>query len=138
MRTPLRWLAHAPWPVLLLGLTLGFAAFGLGTLNLYLVLRANLRYLAENGLTGLQMGGALQLVLLAATGYASMAGYAIGKWFEHRLMDRVSSWAGLHAHVPAAANAPATRPRRSPPRQRRPSPLRPARAAARRARSAPR
>ena len=74
-------------------LGLAFLGFGLGTINLGLLLMANTRFLAENGWMAVMDGGLLQLLELLANGFASMAAYIVFKTCEHRLSD----WLG---HAP--------------------------------------
>lgn len=133
-------LGHAPWPVLVAWLTLCFSLFGIASLNLFLMLRANLRFLAEHGIDALLEGGALQLLLLAATAYVAMAFYTLAKWFEYRLMDRMAAKrpSSKAAAATAASNARTTTTRRSPPPARRPSSVRLRRAGGRPARNGPR
>jgi len=69
-----------------LALGLSFAVFGVGSLNLFYLLRANLTLVAENGWMALADGAARQFVELVVTGYASMAGYVVFKACEHRLV----------------------------------------------------
>ena len=133
-------LGNAPWPVLVGWLTLCFSLFGIASLNLFLMLRANLRFIAEHGVDALAEGGALQLLLLAGTAYVAMAFYTLAKWFEYRLMDRM---AGKRpppkaAAATAASSAQTTTTRRSPPPARRPSSVRLRRAGARPVRTGPR
>ncbi len=66
-------------------LGLSFAAFGAGTLNLFVVLKANLALLLEHGWMAAMDGGARQLAELLITGYASMAAYLVFKACEYRL-----------------------------------------------------
>lgn len=132
-------LGHAPWPVLVAWLTLCFSLFGIASLNLFLMLRANLRFLAEHGIDALAEGGALQLLLLAVTAYVAMAFYTLAKWFEYRLMDRMAKRpSSKAAAATAASNARTTTTRRSPPPARRPSSVRLRRAGGRPARNGPR
>lgn len=133
-------LGDAPWPVLVGWLTLCFSLFGIASLNLFLMLRANVRFIAEHGLDALAEGGALQFVLLAGTAYVAMAFYTLAKWFEYRLMDRMAAKrpSATSAAAIAASSARTTTTRRSPPPVRRPSSVRLRRAGARPARSGPR
>lgn len=78
-------------------LGLSFTAFGAGTLNLYVLLKANLALLVEHGWMAAMDGGAQQLVELLISGYASMAAYVIFKACEYRLVH----WLG-DASGPAA------------------------------------
>lgn len=133
-------LGQAPWPVLVAWLTLCFSLFGIASLNLFLMLRANLRFIAEHGIDALAQGGALQLLLLAGTAYVAMAFYTLAKWFEYRLMDRMAAKrpSPTAADATAASSVRTTTTRRSPPPARRPSSVRLRRAGARPSRSAPR
>ena len=131
-------MGDAPWPLLVLWLTLCFSLFGIASLNLFLMLRANLRFIGEHGLDALALGGAMQLAVLAATAYAAMGFYALAKWFEHRLMDRIAASGPPAASATAASSARTTTTRRSPPPARRPSSARLRRAVASRGRNAPR
>lgn len=130
-------LGHAPWPVLVAWLTLYFSLFGVASLNLFLMLRANLRFIAEHGVDALAEGGALQLLGLAATAYVAMAFYTLAKWFEYRLMDRMAAKRPSmpSADAAVASSARTTMTRRSPPPLRRPSSIRLRRAGPRPARS---
>jgi hypothetical protein len=62
-----------------------FFAFGFGTLNLFYILNANIRLLAEHGWQAVMDGGALQLVEMMFAGYASLAAYVVFKACEYRL-----------------------------------------------------
>jgi hypothetical protein len=74
-----RWLAF-----LVMGLA--FLGFGLGTLNLFMLLKANAELLAEHGWQAVRDGGLRQLVELVVTGYASMACYLVFKACECSLV----------------------------------------------------
>jgi hypothetical protein len=69
---------------LVMGLT--FFGFGLGTLNLFMLLKANAELLAVHGWQAVRDGGLQQLVELVVTGYASMACYLIFKSCEYSLV----------------------------------------------------
>ena len=69
---------------------LAFAAFGGGTYNLFMVLKANTELLASYGWQALMDGGAVQLLELIVTCYVSMAAYTIFKVCEHVLVDRIA------------------------------------------------
>lgn len=71
-------------------LGLSFLAFGVGTLNLGLLLMANARLLGDYGWQAIRDGALRQLLELAATGYLSIAAYVVFKTCEHRL----SEWLG--------------------------------------------
>jgi hypothetical protein len=66
-------------------LGLAFFGFGVGSLNLFYLLRANGTLLIEHGWMALMDGGASQLAELLLTGYASMASYAVFKACEYRI-----------------------------------------------------
>lgn len=137
-RSLLHRLGDAPWPVLVGKLTLCFSLFGVASVNLFLMLRENLRFIAEHGVDALVEGGALQLLLLVATAYVAMAFYTLAKFFEYRLMDRMAGRPPPASRGSAASSARTTTTRRSPPRVRRPSSARLRPAVASRGRSAPR
>ena len=67
-------------------LGLSFFGFGIGTLNLFFVLRANVALIGEHGWMALMDGGARQLVELLLMGYLSMASYLVFKACEYRLV----------------------------------------------------
>ncbi|MEO7854768.1 MAG: hypothetical protein ABIR94_21335 [Rubrivivax sp.] len=73
-----RWLSF-----IVLGLS--FAAFGAGTLNLFVVFKANIALLLEHGWIAAMDGGAQQLAELLLSAYASMAAYLVFKACEYRL-----------------------------------------------------
>ncbi len=68
----------------------GFFTFGLGTLNLIYIARANVALLAEHGWQAMMDGGLLQLAEILLTGYASLAAYIVFKACEHTLALRLS------------------------------------------------
>jgi hypothetical protein len=84
-----RWVLSRLWLTFVV-LGLSFLAFGVGTLNLGLLLMANLRLLANHGWQAITDGALEQLLELATTGYLSIAAYVIFKTCEHRL----SHWLG--------------------------------------------
>ena len=86
-----------PWLTFVV-LGIAFFCFGIGTLNLLHVLRANADFLLENGWRGVMDGGALQLVGLIFNGYLAMAAYVVMKTCEHALTDWFH---GKHEHAPA-------------------------------------
>ena len=71
-------------------LGLSFFVFGAGTLNLGLLLMANLHLLADAGWQAVTDGALQQLIELVVTGYLSIAAYVVFKTCEHRL----SNWLG--------------------------------------------
>ena len=68
-------------------LGLSFLAFGVGTLNIGLLLMANVHLLSEYGWQAIMDGALRQLLELVATGYLSIAAYVVFKACEHRLSD---------------------------------------------------
>jgi len=67
-------------------MVLAFFAFGIGTLNLFYLLRANGNLLVDNGWQALMDGGAQQLAELLLNGFVGMAAYVVFKACEHRLV----------------------------------------------------
>lgn len=63
-----------------------FLGFGLGTVNLLMLLAANLRLIAEHGWIALGDGALLQLLELSLTAVASLAAYLVFKACEYRLV----------------------------------------------------
>jgi hypothetical protein len=70
-------------------LGLAFFCFGAGTLNLFVLLRANGALIAEHGWRALADGGLRQLLELLLTGYASMAAYVVLKACEFSLVRQI-------------------------------------------------
>ncbi len=64
---------------------MSFFAFGLGTLNLVYVFKANADLLVTHGWTALMDGGFVQLLEILLTGYASLGAYIVFKACEYRL-----------------------------------------------------
>jgi hypothetical protein len=77
-------------------LGLSFFAFGVGSLNLFFLLRANTSLVLDNGWMALADGGAEQLVELLVSGYLSMAAYVVFKACEYRL----AHWLSDPPHAP--------------------------------------
>ncbi|MBW8759247.1 MAG: hypothetical protein JF586_16680 [Burkholderiales bacterium] len=73
-----------PWLAFLV-LGLAFSCFGVVTLNLVHLLRANAELILDNGAMALADGGALQLAELVANGYLAMLAYVVMKTCEHAL-----------------------------------------------------
>lgn len=74
-----RWLAF-----IVMGLA--FFGFGTGTLNLFMLLKANAELLAAHGWQAVMDGGLQQLLELLLTGYLSMACYIVFKSCEYTLV----------------------------------------------------
>jgi hypothetical protein len=64
----------------------GFAVFGACTLNLFVLLRANLGLVAAHGVMALLDGAAQQFAELMLTLVAGMAAYIVFKACEHSLV----------------------------------------------------
>ncbi len=67
-------------------MVLSFFAFGIGTLNLFYLLRANGNLLLEHGWQAVMDGGAAQLAELLISGLVGMAAYLVFKACEYRLV----------------------------------------------------
>jgi hypothetical protein len=74
-------------------LGLAFFCFGAGTLNLFVLLRANAALIAAHGWQAIMDGGLRQLLELLLTGYASVAAYVVLKVCEYALVRRIASGA---------------------------------------------
>jgi hypothetical protein len=70
---------------------LSFLAFGMGTLNLIYVFKANADLLLNNGWMALMDGGLAQLLEILATGYASLIAYIVFKACEHSLVHGLAN-----------------------------------------------
>jgi|GEM_PF-923365 len=93
-----------PWLTFVV-LGLAFSCFGVVTLNLVHLLRANAELILDNGVMALADGGALQLVELVANGYLAMLAYVVMKTCEHAL----SHWlADTSAFAPSRHDVPDT------------------------------
>jgi hypothetical protein len=94
-----------PWLTFVV-MGLAFFCFGMVTLNLLHLLRANAELILDNGVMALADGGALQFVELVANGYGAMLAYVVMKTCEHAL----SHWlADTSAFAPSSqddADAP--------------------------------
>ena len=86
-------------------LALSFLAFGAGTLNLILVLRANLELIADFGMMALADGAALQLLDIVLTAAVSMAAYIVFKACEYRLVHDLTD-PGPAAPIPVNDREP--------------------------------
>ncbi|MBI5258031.1 MAG: hypothetical protein HY855_16130 [Burkholderiales bacterium] len=67
-------------------MVLSFFAFGIGSLNLFYLLRANANLLLDHGWQAVMDGGLAQLAELLFSGFAAMAAYIVFKTCEHRLV----------------------------------------------------
>jgi hypothetical protein len=70
-------------------MVLAFLLFGAGTVNLFIVLKANLELIAEHGMQALADGAARQFGELMVTAVLSMAAYLLFKACEHELVGRL-------------------------------------------------
>jgi len=69
---------------------LSFAVFGIGTVNLFNVFRANVDLIASFGVMALVDGAAQQLVELLLMLMVSMLAYVVFKACEYRLVHQLS------------------------------------------------
>jgi len=67
-------------------MSLSFLAFGAGTFNLFILLKANTELLLEHGWIAMGDGAAQQLVELLITACLSMVAYLLFKACEHSLV----------------------------------------------------
>lgn len=72
----------------IMGLT--FFGFGVGTLNLFMLLRANAELFAGYGWQAVMDGGLQQLIELLLTGYLSLACYLVFKACEFALVRQLA------------------------------------------------
>lgn len=72
-------------PVTFLVLGISFLAFAAGTVNLGMLLIANLTLISQHGWLALREGAAIQLLELLASTYVSMIAYIVFKCCELRL-----------------------------------------------------
>jgi hypothetical protein len=75
-----------PWLTFVV-LGLAFLCFGMVSLNLLHLLRANADFLLDNGWMGVVDGGGRQLLELVVNGYLAMLAYVVLKACEHSLSD---------------------------------------------------
>ena len=73
-----------PWLTFVV-MGLAFFCFGMVSLNLLHLLRANARLILDNGVMALADGGGRQLVELVLNGYVAMLAYVVLKTCEHTL-----------------------------------------------------
>jgi hypothetical protein len=78
-----RWLAFV-----IMGLA--FFGFGVGTLNLFMLLKANAELFAGYGWQAVLDGGLQQLIELLVTGYLSLVSYLVFKTCEYTLVRHLS------------------------------------------------
>ena len=75
-----------PWLTFVV-MGLAFFCFGMVSLNLLHLLRANADFLLDNGWMGVVDGGGRQLFELILNGYLAMLAYVVLKACEHTLSD---------------------------------------------------
>ncbi|MDP9123261.1 MAG: hypothetical protein M3N82_01435 [Pseudomonadota bacterium] len=73
-----------PWLTFVV-MGLAFFCFGMVSLNLLHLLRANAELILDNGVMALADGGGFQLVELVVNGYIAMLAYVVLKTCEHAL-----------------------------------------------------
>ncbi|MBL8480604.1 MAG: hypothetical protein JNJ60_00290 [Rhodocyclaceae bacterium] len=84
-----KYLSERAWLSFLL-MGLAFFAFGVASLNLIVLIRANLELFFDHGVVVLGDGAGQQLVELLFYGYLSMAFYIAAKACEKLLVDRLT------------------------------------------------
>jgi hypothetical protein len=83
--------AQRPWAAFLL-MGLFFFLFGVTSLNLVRLFRANIELILDYGMMALADGAAVQLVELLFYGYVSAAFFVAFKVCEKLLVDRLSQY----------------------------------------------
>lgn len=78
-----------------------FVLFGVGTLNLFMLLKSNFDLLTDYGWQALMDGGLAQLAELVVTGYLSLAAYVVFKACEHALVHHLTDDEPPVEHDPA-------------------------------------
>ena len=73
-----------PWLTFVV-MGLAFFCFGMVTLNLLHLVRANADLIIDNGVMALADGGARQMIELLVDGYVAMLAYVVMKTCEHTL-----------------------------------------------------
>jgi len=92
-----RWLNEVVLPrrwATFIVLGLAFFCFGAGSLNLFVLLRANAALIAAHGWQAIMDGGLRQFIELLLTGYASVAAYVVLKVCEYSLVRQIASTSG--------------------------------------------
>ncbi len=98
-----------PWLTFVV-MGLAFSCFGMVTLNLLHLLRANASLIIDNGVMALADGGARQLVELVANGYLAMLAYVVMKTCEHALSHWLADTSPFAPSVVDDAGAPSESP----------------------------
>jgi len=94
-----------PWLTFVV-MGLAFCCFGMVTLNLLHLLRANAQLILDHGAMALADGGALQLVELVANGYVAMLAYVVMKTCEHALSHWLADTSVFAPSAHDGASAP--------------------------------
>ena len=98
-----------PWLTFVV-MGLAFSCFGMVTLNLLHLLRANAALIIDNGVMALADGGARQLVELVANGYVAMLAYVVMKTCEHALSHWLADTSPFASSVVDDEGAPSESP----------------------------
>ena len=96
-----RWILSRRWATFVV-LGLSFFAFGVASINLVYLLKANGTLLIDNGWQAVMDGGLRQLVELVVTAYGAMACYIVFKTCEYHL----AHWLGEDPADSAPASIP--------------------------------
>lgn len=80
------------WWLALLLMGVSFVLFGIASLNLLGMLRANLSFLVDYGIEAVREGGLMQLAELAFYGYIAAAFYVVFKVCEKALVKRITHY----------------------------------------------
>ena len=94
-----------PWLTFVV-MGLAFFCFGVVSLNLLHLLRANAELILDNGVMALADGGGLQLVELVVNGYIAMLAYVVLKTCEHALSHWLADTTPLAPSVVDDERAP--------------------------------
>ena len=94
-----------PWLTFVV-MGLAFFCFGMVSLNLLHLLRANADFLLDNGFMGFVDGGGRQLFELIANGYVAMLAYVVLKTCEHALSHWLADTTPFAATSDDAERAP--------------------------------
>jgi hypothetical protein len=94
-----------PWLTFVV-MGLAFFCFGMVSLNLLHLLRANAELILDNGAMALFDGGGVQLLELLFDGYVAMLAYVVLKTCEHALSHWLADTTSLPAPMPDRVRAP--------------------------------
>ncbi len=79
------------WWLTFLVMAVSFCSFGMVSLNLFFVMKANFNLIAEHGWQALADGGLEQAIELVISSLFAMAAYVIFKTCEHSLVHGLST-----------------------------------------------